>query len=703
MGCGRWWWWDPGVAVVALALLGCAPAERAAQPAPEAHPGQQASDADLSCSSDADCDAGERCEGGRCRLDRCNDIYASGPPLGVTRFFQDEDEVVVISDDHYLDGFESDGGYAGTLDGGAAIVDVVDANFDGGVPRGIAIAYENDWGVDLWLADGLAQLTVSHVIDALAAGDVDGDGLDELIALGGGMLSICDAEAPSCAAHPIPGAVTRDLAAADVDADGFVEPLLLVEQQGGMRVVVYNVDAAQTNQVQRDDFPLNVAPARIAAGDLTGDGSISIALLEDGGWLGFAHDRLHLMNPASGVVEKLFEVDSGSIDVATGDRDGDGREELAILRKDHRIELRALDGGALPLLASIDIVVGDAPQRLVMLDWDGDAPAGVLEEGPVLVSGEIVPTMAVAYPPYPEGIAAGIPGLWVGDSKDVTQQASRTIALELGVSLGIGVELPLLEAEVAAALTRGVAHTTTSKQSLSVSQYYFLDADPSHRRDQSGAVVVSCGCYHRYRYRTVDPRGLLSPSGQTFEVMVPVGGQSQLWSTARYNAMARELGTIPEIHIPYVVGDMGSYPAVPTRHDGAPIDPADQLFVDPPRYQSSEIAEIEFWLLAGETATNESVASVEIGTQASFGAGIIEAELSAQAGLSQGYSISVGTEALFIGWVPSVPDNPSTPEDEGTMYSYAFTPYVYRHHYVDAAGQTAAYYAMTYTTSQKPR
>jgi hypothetical protein len=63
---------------------------------------------------------------------------------------------------------------------------------------------------------------------------------------------------------------------------------------------------------------------------------------------------------------------------------------------------------------------------------------------------------------------------------------------------------------------------------------------------------------------------------------------------------------------------------------------------------------------------------------------------------SSSTSITVGSGVSFGGYVPSIPDNALTPEDEHSLYGYAFTPYIYQQQYTDPSGQVGAYYVLMY-------
>ena len=68
------------------------------------------------------------------------------------------------------------------------------------------------------------------------------------------------------------------------------------------------------------------------------------------------------------------------------------------------------------------------------------------------------------------------------------------------------------------------------------------------------------------------------------------------------------------------------------------------------------------------------------------------------AGLGQSHAISVGSEVIFGGSVPPIPDDPATPEDEYKARAFSFVPAVYRETYQDADGTDSHYYVLTFAT-----
>jgi hypothetical protein len=237
-------------------------------------------------------------------------------------------------------------------------------------------------------------------------------------------------------------------------------------------------------------------------------------------------------------------------------------------------------------------------------------------------------------------------------------------------------------------------------KSYTVGARYWVLAQPDLQGTGYAPIITSCGCYHRYRYVTEDPANRIGGSGQTVDVFVPVGGQNQLWSSKRYNAMAEATGTYPIIDIPIRVGDTTSYPKTVQSLDGEPIAEDDFLFPKIPSYQISDVGFVNFWLVRGEAETNSVAETTTVGMNASFGAGGVTVDADVHVGVTQGYSVNVGHDNIFAGGVPPVPDDPATPEDEYEVHRYGFTPFVYRHHYADAAGEDSAFYVLHYAVDK---
>jgi hypothetical protein len=660
-------------------------------------------DDDPTCESDDDCAPGEGCDNGLCLVKRCGEVYASTAPMGNNHYFGTDAEMVVLSDASFVDAFESEGGsYINSWDlGGETVVDVVGGDFDNSRPMGVAVALEFSDVIRFQLASGNREIATGIWPVAIASGDVDNDGMEELIVFADdGRIELCDVDTETCQSAEISGAAGKDVEIADVDGDGFGEALFLFDMEGESELVVWNLDAATTGQEESYGWSFNFPIRSIGSGDLDGDRIAEVVALEDGGWWGWADDKLHLFSPKSESLTAAVDINGHTRDIAVGDRDSDEKSEVVVLREDQKLELFSGTASSLTSKMVSDVTVGTEATRVSMLDWDGDSASGRLVAGPELVTGEMVPTTVITFPPYPSDVSSGVSSIDIGSAEQTGTSRSDTISLKLGVMVGYGLETPIFEAKVSASLERSWETTHTESTSLSLGQYFYLEADPSLHGSDYGAVIMSCGCYHRYRYETDDPKGTIGGSGQIVELFIPVGGQTVLWSSKRYNAMAEALGTLPVIDIPYRVGEPETYPDAPLDLQGQLLDPANVVFPDLPSFQVSDVGATSFRIYAGETTTNETCESIDLGVSGSLGAGGLEVELSAGVGYSQGYSISVGTEALFAGDVPPIPNDPETPEDEFAINRYSFTPLIYRQPYVDFAGEESGFYVVAFARGQ---
>ncbi len=660
-------------------------------------------DEDVSCAASADCATGEVCESGVCQMQRCAQSYKSAAPMGENHYFGTDGEFAIISDNSFIDAFEAEGG--GYLDSwdlkGAKVVDVTGGALTSERPHTIAVAVAGDSAVLLNGPKGLGTIALPFVPVALASGDVNADGLDELAALSStGEIALCNVEVDKCVSASLDGTLGKDIAIADVDADGFGEPVVLIEAGEESQVIVWNTDAEKTGQEASRGWVVEFKVRALGAGDLDGKGRADLVLLEDRGWWGFSDDRVHVFSPTTEAFTTSQDVSGGTIDVAVGDRNADGKAEVAVLRDDHKFEILGGSGAGLSSLATYAINVGETAQRVSVVDWNGDSASGRLLAGPELVPGNAVPIAVLMLPPYQQGLANGTSDVQLGSTESTSEGVSSSVALNVGMTISYGAEFPLFEAEVGAFFGKDFSYTETVTKSKSVGQTFSIVADPKQFGGDYAAVVLSCGCYHKYRYVTEDPKKKLGGDGQTADIYVPVGGQTQLWSSKRYNAMARALGTLPEIPVTVSVGNLSSYPKAPQNLMGQPVASNDLVFLDTPTFSASDVGSIGFALGQGVSTANESATTTTIGVSGSINVGGFGVEGEASLGVTQGYSIEIGKETEFSGSIPPVPDDPNTPEDEFALGRYTFTPIVHRQHYTNAAGEDAAYYVLHYAVGK---
>jgi hypothetical protein len=694
-----------------LSLMACTVAEDDGRFDPGATPGSDPwnHSTEVKCESNDQCSDGENCDGGICQMARCVESYDSLAPMGDNHYFGTDGEIAIISDDAFVDAFEStDGNYMASWDlsgAGGKVIDVAGGNLTGSRPHSVAVAIEFSDKLLVNTPAGVKELNVGIWPIAIAAGDVDADGVDEIVAFGDdGSISLCDIDEGTCRIASIPDAEGVDVAIGDVDGDGFDEPIFLLKHSDKTQLVVWNTDAELTEQEETIGWQLNYPVKFFASGDLDGDGVHEIVTLEDGGWWGWTDDKLKVFSPAS--EEIIFErnVDGHTLDVAVGDRDSDGNDEIVILRESQTFELLRLNSsGQLYSADTWNVTVGGEAKRISMLDWDGDSASGRLVSGPELVAGNTVPVGALMFPPYPHKAASGAlsASVTLGNNESTNETLSDTLSLGVNIGVSFGAEAPggLFKAKVGGYLSKDFRYTKRVSNTLSIGQRYWVLAQPELHGESYAPVITSCGCYHLYRYETDDPAGRIGGSGQIVDIYIPVGGQTQLWSSKRYNAVAKATGTLPIIEVPVRVGDPSSYPSSPTGTDGLPISEEDMLFPETPTYQASDVGFVNFWLVRGETETNEIAETTKLGATGSIGVAGVTVDTDVSVGVTQGYSLTVGRDTIFAGGVPPIPDNPETPEDEYAIHRYGFNPYVYRQHYTDSEGGDAAYYVMYFATS----
>src|SRR5262249_25395954 len=155
--------------------------------------------------------------------------------------------------------------------------------------------------------------------------------------------------------------------------------------------------------------------------------------------------------------------------------------------------------------------------------------------------------MVVTFPPYDATVSNGVSGVAVGNRADMSTDASTTVALSAGVEVGVGADfLGVFSARLSSKLSTEVSHTHSAGTHSSVGTKFSLRPQVSLYGDRYGAVVVGCSCFHSYVYEVVDPANRAGGSGHRVTMVVPVGGQTTVLSTPRYDALAMHLGSMPQ-------------------------------------------------------------------------------------------------------------------------------------------------------------
>lgn len=165
-------------------------------------------------------------------------------------------------------------------------------------------------------------------------GDVTGDGVDETVASagrgGGSRVNIYTAAGLVASFYAFAPSDTRgtDVAVGDVDGDGTGEILASTFTAAGPRIAIYKYANGTATKVREFvTFQGHVAAARLASGDINGDGKDEIiAGAEPGGG-----PRVNVFDENGTVLATQYVYETafrGGVDVAAGDVTGDSKAEI---------------------------------------------------------------------------------------------------------------------------------------------------------------------------------------------------------------------------------------------------------------------------------------------------------------------------------------------------------------------------------------
>ncbi len=676
---------------------------------------------DITCSTTSDCLSGEVCQDGVCQTDRCSGgEYESIAPLGNSHTLYANRELAVVDAElidgsYWVDSFEPEGDttqYTGSYKFGAAkLTDVA-----GGDPLGVGteiFVVAQEESTEVWLLEegGITGFDVGLVPEAIALGDVDGDGLDELFSVGGYSFTACDVDSGACSQWDFAttSSVMVDVSVGDVDGDAYSELVILLDWDGEPYFYVHNFDHAITGQPEYALTIPEVTPKRLDVGDLDGDRVAEIVVLVDRGWMGLKDDHINAYRlewvGTDGETRRLWEKNAERnklVDIAVGDRDADDQAEVAVLDSRESVDLYVMGEQELERAYESELGVTKDAAFLAFADQDNDSVRATLVSGPETIAGASVPTVVVLIPPYDAELAGWVASAGYGDGETFNENFSDTVSLGLSVDVGVGVEfLSIFKSKFSSKIGWRTSETPTRGTNFAVGERSSLRSDPEQFGEYYGAVSLAWGCFHGYTYELADPGDALPDSdGETIVWTVPVDGGTSLWSTPRYNALAKALGNLPIIEIPYAVGDLYSYPTSPQTLDGRAVSEDDLLFPELEYYEVSDVASVGWFMVRGENETNASNTGWDIGASANVTVSGVTVGTTGSAGWGQGYSLSVGETATFYGGIPPLYDDPSTPEDEFAENAYRLAPVIYTEHYTDATGSESTYYVYSYAVDR---
>ncbi len=677
---------------------------------------------DVSCETKRDCSVNEDCIDNVCQMPRCADgPYDSAAPLGPVHYFFSDLEVVVADSNLYQGNYWVDtylpsateltypsGGGSWKM-GADKITDVAGGNLVGSQPERFVVSHQGRSSITVNGTDSTNSITValSFVPVAVGAGDIDHDSIDEVVAIGpSAQFAICHVDENRCDGYNLGAGLTgHDVAVADVDGDGYAEPVLMVrEANGKTEILAFNENFEDSGEEQLVGLSIDTQYKALDAGDVDGDGVAEIYALEDGGFAGFAKDHVHVWQIHNTTRIGNKTVDADSKDIALADVDMSKKDKLFVLRDTRTVEVYSSTvPGQLNSLFTTDLSASTNPQRLAAADTDGDTPsARRISQEPEIIASQPVPTMVLNFPPYSKTFSDGEAGLYVGSGQNTSEDFTDTVGLSASVTIGVSAEFPgLFSADVSTSLSSYISTSRRISQRKSIGMRFSINADPETHGDAYSVVVLSSACYHSYKYELSDPKGIIGGDGGEFILMVPVGGQSTVWSNQRYNALAKALGTLPQVTGAAQLGDPSSYPSYPVSIvDGSPVDASNMLFPSTPTFLVSDVGKAGWWLGSENSETNSVAVDTSLSVSSNIKVGGFKVGGSVGASIGSGYGITVGEYVQFGGGVPPIPDNPDTPEDEYEAYRFSFSPYVYRETYSDSEGNEAGYYVLNYTVGK---
>jgi hypothetical protein len=389
----------------------------------------------LTCSTNDDCLPQERCDQGVCLINRCSALtYDSISPLGDTYIFYSDLEIGILDEDRGGEAFYDVSCYGAesVLIGDERrmileevwrpsadpMTDIAGGRFLDQDREFFAVASPDVSQVRI-LSSPEQILNVPFVPTGLGAGDINADGIDEVLVMSDHAFAVCSLDG-QCSTWTFPDTVTlRDISAGDIDGDLWTELVLVITQNGVSSLYIQNFDAAETGQAEFYQGQIRYGSQRISVGDFNGDERDEIAVLEViVGVFGQERVAVHELSPSletgEMIISRIFSEGTGHtriLDLAVGDLNADGAANLVLVDEADFIVFYDVDlnnpNAHLNRQYDARMVLSEDPKRIALADFDGDSPKATLSAPPSTVPGAEIPIAVLTLPPHDQTFSGG--------------------------------------------------------------------------------------------------------------------------------------------------------------------------------------------------------------------------------------------------------------------------------------------------------